>query len=486
MKILKPHEYQFTAAEFLIQNICAALFLDPGLGKTSTTLMVLNGLKQCGLPHRALIIAPLRVIYSVWPNEIKKWSCFKDLSFSLVHGSPGKRQEALGRNADIYLINPENVDWLFAQKDLPKWDVLVVDESTKFKNKSSKRFKILRHFAHTFQRRIILTGTPSPNSLLELWSQICLLDNGKRLGPFNYYRDSHFRAEDWNQYSWNLKKGHEKLISDKISDIALRMEAKDLLDLPPLIENDILVTLPPASMKAYKALEDEMYAELEFLQDRDQDDEFEAEEQEDQGRRSSLVASTAAVKYGMLRQLAGGGIYTESGGVEGSTAHEAKIEALEELVDGLGGKPLLVCYHYRHEVKRLLKKWPKTPCINGDTTAKEVDKLCERWNRGEIPLLFAQPMSMGHGLNLQGGGNDLCWFTPPDSLELYLQANARLHRQGQTGSVRIHRIIAEGTVDLAVVSRLSDRDLQQKSLLEVIKAFRSKDDGQHRPIPQTV
>lgn len=469
---LRPHKYQFEAAEFLIGNPFAGLFLDPGLGKTSTTLMVLNGLKRCGLPHRALIIAPLRVIYSVWPNEIKKWSCFKDMSYSLIHGTPGKRQEALGRNADIYLVNPENVDWLFAQKDLPKWDVLVVDESTKFKNMSSKRFKTLRNFTPNFQRRIILTGTPSPNSLLELWSQICILDNGKRLGPFRYYRDSHFQAKDWNEYTWDLMKGHEQLISDKISDITLRMEAKDLLDLPPLIENDIEVTLPPASMKAYKALEDEMYAELEFMEDR--------------GQKVDLVASTAGVKYGMLRQLAGGGIYTETGGVDGSTAHDAKLDALEELVEGLGGKPLLVCYHYRHEVKRLLKKWPKTPCINGESSAKDVDKLCEKWNRGEIPLLFAQPMSMGHGLNLQGGGNDLCWFTPPDSLELYLQANARLHRQGQTGSVRIHRIIAEGTVDRAVIGRLSDRDLQQKSLLEIIKAFRSKSDGLHRPIPQTV
>lgn len=486
MTLFRPHPYQFEAAEFLIENPFAGLFLDPGLGKTSTTLMVLNGLKQCGFPHRALIIAPLRVIYSVWPNEIKKWSCFRDLRFSLVHGTPGKRQEALGRNADIYLTNPENVDWLFAQKDLPAWDVLVIDESTKFKNRSSKRFKILRHFVPKFKRRIILTGTPSPNSLLDLWAQICILDNGARLGPFNYYRDSHFQAKDWNEYSWELKKGHGQLISDKISGLTLRMEAKDLLDLPPLIENDIVVTLPPASMKAYKALEDDLYAELELAEGQNLEIEFGGDDVDGQTQKISLVASTAGVKYGMLKQLAGGGIYTENGGIDGSTAHEAKIDALEELIDGLGGKPLLVCYHYRHEVKRLLKKWPKTPCINGDSTAREVDSLCEKWNRGEVPLMFAQPMSMGHGLNLQGGGHDLCWFTPPDSLELYLQANARLHRQGQTGSVRIHRIIAEDTVDRAVISRLSDRDLQQKSLLEIIKAFRSKSDGLHRPLPQTI
>jgi SNF2 family DNA or RNA helicase len=482
MNQFNPHKYQLEAAKFLIENPCAGLFLDPGLGKTSTALMVLNGLKRCGLPHRALIIAPLRVIYSVWPNEVKKWSCFKDISVSLVHGPPDKRHQALGRNADIYLINPENVDWLFAQKDLPKWDVLIIDESTKFKNMSSKRFKTLRLRAPGFQRRVILTGTPSPNSLLELWSQICLLDNGKRLGPFRYYRDSHFRAKDWNEYSWELQKGHEQLISDKISDITLRMEARDLLDLPPLIENDIEVILPPEIMKAYKALEDEMYAAMESSEEEDGDEGDEGK----YARRIDLVASNAGVKYGMLKQLAGGGIYTEAGGVEGSTVHEAKMDALEELVEGLGGKPLLVCYHYRHEVKRLLKKWPKTPCINGESNAKEIDKICEKWNCGEIPLLFAQPMSMGHGLNLQGGGNDLCWLTPPDSLELYLQANARLHRQGQSGSVRIHRIIAEGTLDRAVVRRLSDRDLQQKSLLDIIKSFRSNGDGLHRPISQTV
>lgn len=468
----RPHSYQNQAAKFLVDNIAAGLFLDPGLGKTSTTLSVINGLKRCGMPHRALIIAPLRVIYSVWPNEIKKWECFRGLSYSLIHGDRVKRSQALGRDADIYLINPENVQWLFAQKDLPGWDMLVIDESTKFKNRDSKRFKVLRHFLPKFQRRVILTGTPAPNSLLELWGQIGILDGGTRLGPWTYYRDCHFQASDWNEYKWELKKGHDTIIGAKIQDITLRMEAKDLLDLPPLIENDIVVTLPPEVKQAYDLLEDELYASIKFLEDHNQP--------------VDLVASTAGVKYGMLRQLASGGLYTQTGGIDGATAHESKLDALADLIDELGGKPLLVCYHYRHEVKRLLKRWPKTPCLNGDTGAKATDHLCDQWNSGKLPLLFAQPLSMGHGLNLQGGGHDLCWLAPPDSLETYLQANARLHRQGQTGSVRIHRIIAEGTIDRIVAKRLSGRDLQQKTLLELIKLSRSDSDGLHSSVSQTV
>lgn len=456
----------------MVANRCAGLFLDPGLGKTSITLCAINGLKRCGFPHRTLIIAPLRVIYSVWPNEIRKWECFSGLSYSLIHGDRTKRHQALGRDADIYAINPENVQWLFAQKDLPEWDILVIDESTKFKNHNSKRFKVLRHFLPKFKRRVILTGTPAPNSLLELWGQIGILDGGHRLGPWTYYRDNHFAPSDWNEYKWSLKKGHDVIIGAKIQDITLRMEAKDLLDLPPLVENDIIVTLPPEIKKAYDALEDDLFTTIKFMEDR--------------GQPVDLVASTAGVKYGMLRQLASGGIYTQTGGVEGATAHEAKLDALADLIEELGGKPLLVCYHYRHEVKRLLKRWPKTPCLNGDTSAKATDAMCDKWNKGELPLLFAQPLSMGHGLNLQAGGNDLCWLAPPDSLETYLQSNARLHRQGQKGSVRIHRILAEGTIDRIVAKRLSDRDLQQKTLLELIKLSRSESDGLHRPVPQTV
>jgi SNF2 family DNA or RNA helicase len=466
-----PHQYQMDAIRFLLSRKNVGLFLDPGLGKTSITLTALSGLKRCGLPHRALIVAPLRVIYNVWPVEIAKWSSFNHLSCSIVHGTAKERQTALGRSADIYLTNPENVQWLFGQKDLPKWDVLVIDESTKFKNRDSKRFKVLRHFLRRFSRRVILTGTPSPNSLLELWGQVFLLDLGERLGPFTHYRDTNFIPSDWNQYQWKIKPDHDAIIGRKISDITLRLDASELLDLPPLIENDIRVKLPPVTKKAYDALEDELHAEIAFLEDR--------------GEPVTLSASTAGVKYGMLRQLASGGLYTESGGIDGLTAHEAKIDALADLIEELNGKPLLVCYHYRHEVKRLLKKWPKTPMLNGDSGPKVTENIVRKWNAGELPLLFAQPMSMGHGLNLQGGGNDLCWFTLSDSLEIYQQANARLHRQGQKGSVRIHRILAEGTIDTMVAKRLSDRDLQQRSLLDLIKMSRSQGNVD-RDLPQVV
>lgn len=457
----RPHGYQIEACKFILERPACGLFLDPGLGKTSTTLAAISALKRCGEPYRTLIVAPLRVVYNVWPNEISKWPCFSHLSCAIIHGDAKTRQAALGKNADIYLTNPENVQWLFGQKDLPDWEVLVIDESTKFKNQSSKRFKVLRHFLRRFKRRIILTGTPSPNSLLELWSQIYLLDQSQRLGPYVYFRDTHFQPKDWNQYQWVPKQGHPEIISQKISDITLRMDAKDLLDLPPLIENDIRVDLPAEIQRAYKKLERDLHSEIAFLEDR--------------GEAVSLSASSAGAKYGMLRQLATGGIYTETGGVEGSTAHETKLDALGDLIEEMGGKPLLVCYHYRHEIRRLKKRWPDAAVLNGDSGPRVTQKTVELWNSGQIPLLFAQPMSMGHGLNLQGGGQDICWLAPPDSLEIYQQANARLHRQGQQGgAVRVHRIIAVGTVDVLVAARLSDKDLQQQGLLELIKNSRNE------------
>lgn len=455
-----PHEYQKRAAAFILGNMHSGLFLDPGLGKTSITLMCLSGLKRCGLPHRALIIAPLRVVYGVWPEEIRKWPCFRHLSLSIVHGDARARRQALARDADIYITNPENVPWLFAQPELPKWDVLVIDESTKFKNRSSKRFRALRWALNRFTRRIILTGTPSPNSLLELWGQIFILDQGRRLGAFTDYQHNYFAANDWNQYRWEVKKGCRDLIGEKIKDITLRLDAKDLLNMPPLMVNDIPVQLSEKTMQSYKKFEDQLYSEIESL--------------ERSGHPVTLAADSAGVKYGMLRQLASGGIY-EHAGAGGTALHDAKLEALADLVEELNGKPLIVCYHYRHELARLKAAYPKAKALNGECSPKEADKIQKEWNAGDIPILLAQPMSMGHGLNLQQGGRNLCWFTLTDSLEIYQQANARIYRQGQTGPVVIHRLLSVGTIDTLIARRLEDRDLQQQSLLELIKLSR----GQH-------
>ncbi len=454
-----PHQYQKQAARFAFDRPGCGLFLDPGLGKTAISLTVIRGLIAAGLVKRVLVIAPLRVCYSVWPKERSRWDQFKKLRCSIVHGSVSRRLKALHADSDIYLINPEGVDWL-SKLEGQEFDLLIVDESTKFKNPSSKRFKALQKILPAIPRKMILSGTPSPNTLIDLWSQIFILDSGQRLEKrITHFHERYFYPGGYENREWFPKPGTKEAIESAIGDIVLRLDCRDLLDMPELIFNDIWVDLPGDVMTAYKRLERELFFSIE-------------------SQAIDETAMSSSAKYLMCRQVANGGIYyySPNGGFEGSfvrrfgTPHNEKIEAIADLHEELNGKPLMVIFHFRHELQRLLERFgKKTPFIAGGVHPKTVDSICDRWNEGTIPLLLCQPQSMSHGLNLQSGGNDICWFGMTDDLEQYLQTNARLWRQGVVGGVRIHRVLAKNTVDIAIRNRIDRKESLQQSLLDALK-----------------
>lgn len=462
-KFWKPHGYQWRAGTFAVSRPGAALFLDPGLGKTSITLAALNGLLRCGFSRRALIVAPLRPVYSTWPAEIAKWAQFKGLRFSIIHGTPEQRTAALLSDADIYLTNPAGVNWL-AEKEQERFidfDFLAVDESTKFKSpkvktkkKKPTQWAALKSLLPGFKRRLILTGTPMPNTMIDLWTQIYICDFGERLGrTVTAYREEFF--EPGPEYrTWHLKYGAKEEIENRIADIALVLKARDNLEMPDLMFNDIYVKLPPPIRKAYNKLNRELVFEIE---------KHSIEE----------LAANAGSKYNMSRQVANGGLYYDRDNLDGrkqAHVHDAKIDAVEDLSEELNGKPLMVVYHFEHELNRLRQRFGDVPAICGGVSALKTDNIVRQWNAREIPILLCQPQAMAHGLNMQDGGRNQCWLGLTDNLEDYLQTIARLWRQGQTGGVTIHRVLAEGTVDDRMRLRTEEKEKEQdsftKSLIE--------------------
>lgn len=454
-----PHEYQMSCLRWLIQRTIVdgqaggAFFLDPGLGKTSTTLLYLLLLKKLGLARKVLIVAPLRVVYSVWPKECQKWDQFSHLTCSIIHGSATQRMKALANEADIYLINPEGIPWLknyFEKRDIP-FDVLAVDESTKFKAWGSIRTKALRKLAPWFKYRLILTGTPSPNGLEDLFSQIYMLDLGESLGPnVLKFRERYFYRGGFGGYRWLPTQGSDVAIQKKIAHLCMRLSAEDYLQLPDLVFNDVWVDLPSDILKAYKKLEREMFLELD---------------------ESELIVGNAGAKYLACRQVANGGIYDEE--KKPAFVHGSKVDAIADLVEELQGKPALIAFQFKHDRERLRKVWPKAPSIDGSVSAKQADKTIDDWNAGRLPVLLVQPQSLSHGINMQSGpGRDIIWMGLQDSLETYLQLNARIYRQGVTGQVRIHRVLANKTVDLAIRDRIESKDQNQNTLLEALARYR--------------
>ena len=476
MKLWTPHDYQVDAVKFAAARPAAGLFLDPGLGKTSISLSLVRGLMRTGLANRTLVVAPLRVCYATWPAEIAEWSQFAELRVSIVHGTPAQRLAALKVDADIYLINPEGVVWLSQQNNLD-FDTLIVDESTKFKSpkvrtkkrnpKTNKfgltRFAALKKLRPMFKRRYILTGTPMPNSFIDLWSQIYVLDGGARLGRnITAYRERFFNPGRMpGQY--HLKPGAKEEIESLIADIVLVMDCRDYLDMPSLIFNDIPVLLPPKVRAAYNRLEKELFFELDVCDDSAMDE-------------ISELATNAGVKYGMARQIVNGGLYvdkTADGDRREAFTHSAKLDALEDLHEELSGKPLMAIFHYRHELNRLLKRFgDDTPVIAGGVDAKSVNRTVEAWNAGDVPLLLCQPQAMSHGLNMQHGGENQAWLGLTDDLDIYLQVIARLWRQGQKNGVRIHRILATDTIDEPMVARSDEKGQNQRSFLDALKNYR--------------
>ncbi len=440
----KAHDYQEYAKQKIIEQKACGLFLEPGLGKTVITLSAIWDLMFDYFDiSKVLVIAPLRVAENTWTEELEKWDHLTYLRISKVLGTEAQRIEALRRPADIYVINRENVAWL---AELGEWDfdMLVIDELSSFKNASSKRFKALRRKRPGIDRVVGLTGTPSTNGLMDLWSEIYLLDQGKRLGKtLSTYRADFFvpdRMNGWIVYSYRPKPRAEEWIYNRISDLCVSMKSQDFLNMPERLERDVTVKLPPAVKEKYKQLEREMVAKLEG---------------------KTVDAVNAAVLTNKLLQMASGAVYDENKAV--AELHSAKLDALEDLIEAANGKPVLIYYNYRHDKERIQK------CFKEAWEIKTPEDF-RSWNLGEIPVAIAHPASMGHGLNLQHGGSTVIWFSLPWSLELYQQANARLWRQGQKDTVVIFRLIAEGTIDRDVVRALAKKDLTQENLMQAVKA----------------
>lgn len=452
-----PHEYQRFAIEKIIELPETGLLMDMGLGKTVITLTAINCLMYDMFEvSKVLVIAPKRVAEDTWTTEAGKWDHLQHLQISRVLGGQKERMTALAAEADIYVINRENVVWLVEQcRRSWSFDMIVVDELSSFKSNQAKRFKALKQVRPLASRFVGLTGTPAPNGLLDLWPQMYLIDRGERLGKnITGYRNRYFypgKSNGYVVYSYEPKPGAEEAIQKKISDICISMKADDFLQMPDLIINDIPVYLNMREMERYQELEQEKLMDVDGEQ---------------------ITALNAASVYNKLLQMANGGVYTDDGNVV--DIHSQKLEALGEILDTANGQPVLVFYNFRHDYERLISAFK-----NYKPRTLKDQKDIQDWNAGRIPLLLAQPASMGHGLNLQAGGHIIVWYGLNWSLELYQQANARLYRQGQKQGVIIHRLVAKGTVDEDVIKRLERKDTTQDSLLDALKARirRCKDDS---------
>lgn len=442
----EPHKYQAFATEFIETHKQACLMLDMGLGKTVCTLTAIHNLKYDWFDVRkVLVIAPLRVARDTWPAEIEKWDHLKDLTYSVCIGTLAERTAALKKKADVYLINRENVSWLIEDSGFSfDFDMVVIDELSSFKSGKAKRFKSLMQVRPKVSRVVGLTGTPSTNGLMDLWAEYRLLDLGQRLGRFiTRYRDAFFVPDKRNQqiiFSYKPREGAEEEIYRMVSDITISMKSVDYLDMPELITNYVPVELSSAEQKVYRDLKQNMVLEL-------------GEEEID--------AVNAAALSNKLLQLANGAVYNEDRDV--LEFHSRKLDALEDLIEAANGKPVLIAYWFRHDLKRIQKRFPEAKELKSSQDIRD-------WNEGRIPVALMHPQSAGHGLNLQAGGSTLIWFGLTWSLELYQQTNARLWRQGQTSTVIIHHIICRNTIDELVISALEKKDNIQSALIDAVKA----------------
>lgn len=445
----KPWNYQQYSINHIIDHKASGLFLDMGMGKTVSTLTAIDNLIFLGEVNKVLVIAPLRVAEDTWSTEVDKWDHLKHLRISKILGTKKQREEALMKDTDIYVTNRENVDWLVTECfDSWIWDMVVIDELSSFKSSKAKRFRALKKVRPYFKRIVGLTGTPAPNSLIDLWPQIYLLDGGLRLGKtITGFKDRYFnpgRRNSYVVYNWELKEGSEAAIQNKISDICISMKADDYLDLPERIDNRVEINLSKKSMEIYKKLEKDLVIEL---------------------GEEDITAANAAVLTNKLLQMANGAIYSET--KEVVKIHDEKIERLEEIIDVSNGKPVLVFYNFKHDYNRITEMLTKKKISH--QTLNTSDDI-KKWNDGKIQVALLHPASAGHGLNLQYGGNIIVWFGLTWSLELYQQANARLHRQGQKETVIIHHLISKGTVDEDVMNALANKEINQDMLLEAVKA----------------
>ena len=444
----EPFFYQKFAERFILENPEAGLFLDMGMGKTAITLTAAEQLLRDYFDVvKVLVIAPLKPAKETWPVEIEKWDHLKDLKASLVLGSEKERIDALRADADIYIINRENVSWLVNhyRKRWP-FDMVIIDELSSFKSSKAVRFKELRKVRKYIKRIVGLTGTPSPNGLLDLWAQVYLLDEGKALGrTITSYRERYFEPDKRNAttiFSWKLKEGAEEEIYKKLEGLCISMKSSDYLQLPERLAVRHEVELPQKVLDQYRQLERDML--LPFAD-------------------GDIDAGNAGILSNKLLQLCGGSIYDENGVAK--HFHDAKIEKLEQLIEEANEQPVLVFYAYKHERDTILKRFPQAVDVKEDGSVA-------KWNAGEIPILLAHPASAGHGLNLQFGGHIAIWYNLTGSLELYQQANKRLHRPGQKETVLIHHILVKGGFDIHILDDvLSGKKQTQDALIEALRAI---------------
>ena len=446
-----PHDYQKYVIEYIEKHPVSAVFLDMGLGKTSITLTAINNLIfDYFAVRKVLVIAPLRVAKNTWSAEINKWDHLNDLKYSIVVGTPAERKNALKADADIYIINRENIPWFTEYMGTAfDFDMVVIDELSSFKNYQAKRFKALMKARPSIKRIVGLTGTPSSNGLMDLFAEFKLLDMGERLGRFiGQYRNSYFMPDKRNGqviFSYKPLPGAEDTIYRKISDITISMKAADHLKMPKLVTTDYEVALSEKEQQKYKELKDNMVLQL-------SDDE--------------ITAANAASLSNKLCQMANGASYDDDKAV--IHVHDRKLDALEDVIESMNGKPVLVAYWFKHDYDRIADKLKalNIPFEKLDTTVS-----IEKWNNGKIPVALIHPASAGHGLNLQDGGSALVWFGLTWSLELYQQTNARLYRQGQNSdTVVIMHIAAKDTIDEQILKALKKKDSTQSALIDAVKA----------------
>ncbi|HEN0920891.1 TPA: DEAD/DEAH box helicase [Streptococcus agalactiae] len=448
--IYKPHDYQNYAREYIESHKISAVFLDCGLGKTSITLTALNNLLfDYFEAHKILVIAPLRVARNTWPAEIKKWDHLKDLQFSIVAGTEKERISALESKADIYVINRENIQWLIEKSKVKfDFDTVVIDELSSFKNHKSQRSKYFMKIRPKVRRVIGLTGTPSPNGLMDLFGEYKALDMGERLGRFiGQYRNAYFKPDKMNGhivYSYKPLAGAEDSIYKKISDITISMKATDHLKMPELVNSKYMVYLSEKEEKKYKALKKDLILSL---------------------PDGEITAANATSLSGKLSQMANGAVYADN--EEVIEFHERKLDALEDIIESANGNSVLVAYWFKHDFKRISKRLKK---LGIEFAKVDTDESIRKWNEGKIAVGLLHPASAGHGLNLQDGGSVMIWFGITWNLEFYQQTVARLWRQGQNNkTVSVIHILTKNTVDERIMMSLSDKDISQSALIDAVK-----------------
>lgn len=441
----KPHSYQEYAIRYIETHPISALLIDMGLGKTSITLTAIRNLLFDSFEVRkVLVIAPLRVAKNTWTDEIKKWEHLNTLTYSLIIGNENERLSALNEKADIYIINRENVDWLVNKSGYKfDFDMVVIDELSSFKNHQSKRFKSLMKVRPLVNRIVGLTGTPSSNGLMDLFAEFKILDMGKRLGYFiGQYRNTYFKPDKMNGpivYSYKPLPNAENAIYEKISDITVSMKANEYLKMPELVTSNCVVELSDNEKKQYDEMKKSLVLEI---------------------TDGEITAANAASLSNKLCQLSNGAIYDDEQNIV--EIHDRKLDALEDIIESMNGKPLLVAYWYRHDLERIKSRFS----VREIKTSEDISD----WNDGKIPVALIHPASAGHGLNLQNGGSTLVWFGLTWSLELYQQTNARLYRQGQKNTVVIQHIITKGTIDEQILKALQKKNKTQADLIDAVRA----------------